>query len=65
MSRIGAGLLLHGEVLTVDEVLARVGALTVEEVHAAAAEVVAAPRALSVVGPFDESDFDVRALQLG
>ena len=58
MSRIGAGLLLHGEMLTVDEVLARVAALTLDEVHAAAAELVAAPRTLSVVGPFDESDFD-------
>jgi hypothetical protein len=26
---------------------------------------VAAPRTLSVVGPFDESDFDSRALELG
>ena len=34
MSRIGAGQLLHGEVLTVDEVLARVEALTLEDVHA-------------------------------
>ena len=65
MSRIGAGLLLHGEVLTVDEVLARVEAVTLDEVQRAAAELVAAPRALSVVGPFDESDFDARALQLG
>ena len=58
MSRIGAGLLLHGEVLTVDEVLARVEALTLEEVHGAAAELIAAPRTLSVVGPFDDSAFD-------
>ncbi len=58
MSRIGAGMLLHGEVLTVDEVLARVEALTLDEVHAAASELVAAPRTLSVVGPFEESDFD-------
>ena len=65
MSRIGAGLLLHGEILTVDEVLERVAALTLEEVHAAAAELVAAPRTLSVVGPFDESDFDARTLRLG
>jgi predicted Zn-dependent peptidase len=65
MSRIGAGLLLHGEVLSVDEVLARVQALTLDEVHAAATELVAAPRTLSVVGPFDESDFDSRALELG
>ena len=33
MSRIGAGMLLHGEVLTVDEVLARVEALTLDDVH--------------------------------
>ena len=65
MSRIGAGMLLHGEVLTVDEVLARVGALTVDDVHEAARTLVAAPRTLSVVGPFDESDFDVAALALG
>ncbi len=65
MSRIGAGLLLHGEILTVDEVLARVEALTLEEVHAAATQLVAAPRTLSVVGPFDESQFDTDALRLG
>ena len=65
MSRIGAGMLLHGEVLSVDEVLARVEALTREDVHAAARELAAAPRTLSVVGPFDESDFDAAALALG
>jgi predicted Zn-dependent peptidase len=65
MSRIGAGMLLHGEVLTVDEVLARVEALTLDDVHEAARAVVAAPRTLSVVGPFDESDFDATSLGLG
>jgi predicted Zn-dependent peptidase len=65
MSRIGAGLLLHGEVLTVDEVLARVEALTLEEIHDAAAELASAPRTLSVVGPFEESDFDIDSLRLG
>jgi predicted Zn-dependent peptidase len=65
MSRIGAGMLLHGEVLSVDEVLGRVEALTREDVHAAARALVAAPRTLSVVGPFDESDFDVDSLSLG
>jgi predicted Zn-dependent peptidase len=58
-------MLLHGEVLSVDEVLARVEALTLDEVHQAATELVAAPRTLSVVGPFEESDFDAKALQLG
>ena len=65
MSRIGAGLLLHNEILEVDELLARVEALTLEDVHAAATELVAAPRTLSVVGPFDQSDFDVEGLGLG
>jgi predicted Zn-dependent peptidase len=65
MSRIGAGMLLHGEVLPVDVVLARVAALTLEDVHAAATELVGAPRTLSVVGPFDASDFDASSLALG
>jgi predicted Zn-dependent peptidase len=65
MSRIGASLLLHGEILTVDQVLARVEALTLEEIHAAAEELVSAPRSLSVVGPFGESDFDRIPLRLG
>jgi predicted Zn-dependent peptidase len=65
MSRIGAGMLLHGHVLTVDEVLSRVEALTLDDVHEAARTLLAAPRTLSVVGAFDESDFDAPALGLG
>src|SRR3984957_8947921 len=65
MSRIGASLLLHGEILTVDQVLARVEALTLDEIHAAGEELVAAPMTLSVVGPFGESDFDGVPLRLG
>jgi predicted Zn-dependent peptidase len=49
-------------VLDIDEVLARVEAVTLADVHAAATELVAAPRTLSVVGPFDESDFDTDTL---
>jgi predicted Zn-dependent peptidase len=65
MSRLGAGQLLHGEVLPVDEVLARVEAVTLDEVHQAAADLAAAPRTLSVVGPFDGGEFDAAALGLG
>jgi predicted Zn-dependent peptidase len=65
MSRIGASLLLHGEILEVDEILSRLEAVTLDEVGAVAAEVAAGPRSLSVVGPFDESSFDVDALGLG
>ena len=65
MSRIGTSLLLHGEVLAVDEVLARVEAVTLADVAGVAAELAAAPRTLSVVGPFDADDFDAGALGLG
>jgi len=65
MGRIGASLLLHGEVHEVGDVVARVGAVTLDEVRAVAAELAAAPRVLSVVGPFDVSDFDAVALGLG
>jgi predicted Zn-dependent peptidase len=65
MGRIGAAQLLYHEVLPVDEVLARIEAVTIDDVRAVAAELAAAPRTLSVVGPFDPSDFDVDALSLG
>jgi predicted Zn-dependent peptidase len=58
MSRIGASLLLHGEVQSIDQVLARVEAVTAEDVLAEAVEVARAPRTLSAVGPFDEDAFD-------
>ena len=41
-----------------DEVLARVDAVTPADVAAVAAEVLARPRCLTVVGPFGEHDFD-------
>jgi predicted Zn-dependent peptidase len=53
MSRIGSSLLLHGRVLEVAEVLAKVDAVTVDDVAKVAADVAASPRTLSVVGPFD------------
>jgi len=53
MSRIGASLLLHGRVMEIDEVLARVEAVSVEDVAAVAADVAGEARTLSVVGPFD------------
>jgi predicted Zn-dependent peptidase len=59
MSRIGKGELSHGEVMDIEDMLARVDAVTVEEVRELAAEVLAGPRCLSVVGPFDEDDFTV------
>jgi predicted Zn-dependent peptidase len=53
MSRIGSSLLLHGRVLEVAEVLAKVDAVTVDDVAEVAATLAGETRTLSVVGPFD------------
>ncbi|MGO9582180.1 MAG: M16 family metallopeptidase [Acidimicrobiales bacterium] len=57
MSRIGSALLLFDSVLTAEELLGRIAAVTVDEVRALAEEVLTGPRTLAVVGPFSESDF--------
>jgi predicted Zn-dependent peptidase len=53
MSRIGSSVLLHGKVLEVDEILAKVEAVTLDDVAAVAAALATQTRTLSVVGPFD------------
>jgi len=58
MSRIGAALLLQGEVLAVDDVLAKIDAVDRTHVQEAAVLLASAPRTLSAVGPFDERDFE-------
>lgn len=50
MSRIGRSMLLHGKVLSVDEVAARIQAVTVDEVNALAAELFQSPRVAVAVG---------------
>jgi predicted Zn-dependent peptidase len=58
MSRLGASMLLHGEVLSVDEVLARIDRVEKADAQQVAAELVRSPRTLSAVGPFDRRDFE-------
>ena len=58
MSRLGASMLLHGEVLTVDEVLARIDGIDKADVLAVAGELAQAPRTLTAVGPFDGRHFE-------
>ena len=65
MGRLGAGLLLHGAVLTVDEQLDRVERVTLDDVAAVAAAVLGRDRTLSVVGPFDPDRFDATAVGIG
>jgi predicted Zn-dependent peptidase len=58
MARIGSSMLLHSEVVEVEELLERVMSVSLEEVGTLAAELAAAPRVLSVVGPFEPGDFE-------
>jgi predicted Zn-dependent peptidase len=64
MSRLGSSLLLHGEVRTLDQLLARIDEVDLADVHRAAASLAAAPRTLAAVGPFDPDAFDTTALGL-
>jgi len=59
MSRLGRSELLHGEVLTVDELLARVEAVSIEDVGRVAKRVFAGDGAvLACVGPVEEGSLD-------
>ncbi len=60
MTRLGASMLLRGEVLSVDEVLARIDEIRRADVLEVAAALVESPRTLSAVGPFDRRDFESR-----
>ena len=57
MSRIGKSELVYESLLPVEEVLARIEAVTLDDVRAIAADVLAAPQALTVIGPVGDRDF--------
>lgn len=58
MSRLGKGELCHGEILTPDEVIAHVRAVTLDDVKRAAARVLdSQPWALAVLGAPDTDDY--------
>jgi predicted Zn-dependent peptidase len=56
MTRLGKSELVYPRLEPVDEVLAAVEAVTHDDVRAIAAEVLTRPKALGVVGPFDDAD---------
>jgi predicted Zn-dependent peptidase len=60
MNRIGRGQLIHGEVLSYDEVVARTEAVTHDDLRRVADRILANERVLAVVGPFSEDDFAAR-----
>ncbi|MEV0588152.1 pitrilysin family protein [Nonomuraea sp. NPDC050310] len=57
MSRIGKNELVYDELLSVDEVLARIEAVTPDEISEVARDVLSRPLALAVIGPYGDKDF--------
>jgi predicted Zn-dependent peptidase len=51
MSRLGKSEVAHGEILTLDETLRRVAAVTLDDANAVAERVLSRPMTLAVVGP--------------
>jgi predicted Zn-dependent peptidase len=58
MNRLGKSEIAHGEVITLDEVLDRVDAVTADDAREVAEAVLTRPRSLTVIGPFEEGVFD-------
>ncbi|HWG99016.1 MAG TPA: pitrilysin family protein [Pilimelia sp.] len=59
MSRLAKGELLYGDLLSVDDLLDRVRAVTEAQVGELAAELLAQPASLAVIGPLDDGDLGV------
>jgi predicted Zn-dependent peptidase len=59
MTRLARAELVHGRFTGVDESLARIAAVTTDDVVALAGELLAAPRSLLVLGPFDDDPVPV------
>ena len=57
MSRIGKAELLHGDVLGIEDVLAKFDAVTADEVQAVAETVLRQQVSLGIIGPFPDRDF--------
>jgi predicted Zn-dependent peptidase len=59
MTRLGKGELVHNEVLTVDEVISRIDAVTLDDARGVAADLLDdSTLSLAVIGPFDDdADF--------
>lgn len=57
MSRVGKSELVYDTLMSVDEVLRRIEAVTVEDVAAVARDVLKRPLTLAVIGPYADKDF--------
>jgi predicted Zn-dependent peptidase len=61
MSRLGKAELVYGELMTVEEILANIEAVSLDDAQALAAELLVQPGSLAVVGPYDESTSEFAA----
>jgi predicted Zn-dependent peptidase len=57
MSRLGKSEIAHGEILTVDQTLKRIDAVTIDDARRVAERVLSQPMTLTVLGPFGASEF--------
>ena len=57
MSRIGKGELVYGDILEVDDLIGRIDAVAPDDVRSVAADLLARPLSLGVIGPFPDADF--------
>jgi predicted Zn-dependent peptidase len=55
MSRLGKAELVYGELMTVEEILGSIDAVTLDDTTTLAAELLAHPDALAVIGPYDDN----------
>ena len=62
MSRLGKSELVYPRLEPVDEILASIEAVTHDDIREIAATILAQPKALAVVGPFDDADSFAAAL---
>jgi predicted Zn-dependent peptidase len=53
MSRLGKAELVYGELMTIDEILARIEAVTLDDVRSTASALLGGPLALAVIGPYE------------
>jgi predicted Zn-dependent peptidase len=56
MTRIGKAELVYPELEPVDDILAKIDAVTLDDVREVAKAVLSQPKALAVVGPYDDAD---------
>jgi predicted Zn-dependent peptidase len=59
MSRIGKSELVYDSLLSVDDILTRIEAVTLDDVRAIGEEVLGRPMTLSLIGPFEGRDFSL------